>query len=97
MRRPFRTRVCFYGCFPRVCTLGWYAMPPQGMRFEIRLGHETRNAVGPRYRKRDDGPTPGTRQAHGIGNAIVHFALNGHRIPAQGIALTTPSERIGVF
>ncbi len=30
-------------------------------------------------------------------NAIVQYALNGHRIPAQGIALGTTSHRIGVF
>ena len=30
-------------------------------------------------------------------NPIVPFALNGHRIPAQGIALGTACERIGVF
>ena len=27
MRRSFRTRVSFSGRIPRVCTLGWYAMP----------------------------------------------------------------------
>jgi hypothetical protein len=32
-----------------------------------------------------------------IGNAIVPFAPTGQRIPAQGIALGTASQRIGVF
>ena len=31
MRRSFRTRVSFSGWIPRVCTLGWYAMPRWGM------------------------------------------------------------------
>jgi hypothetical protein len=31
MRRSFRTRVSFSGRIPRVCTLGWYAMPRWGM------------------------------------------------------------------
>ena len=31
MRRSFRTRVSLSGWIPRVCTLGWYAMPLQGM------------------------------------------------------------------
>ena len=41
MRRSFRTRVSFSGWIPRVCTLGWYAMPLQGkgMGFETGLGH----------------------------------------------------------
>ena len=39
MRRSFRTRVSFSGWIPRVCTLGWYAMPIQGMGFETGLGH----------------------------------------------------------
>ncbi len=36
MRRSFRTRVSFSGRIPRVCTLGWYAMPRWGMGFETR-------------------------------------------------------------
>ena len=39
MRRSFRTRGCFSGWVPRVGTLGWYAMPIQGMGFETGLGH----------------------------------------------------------
>ncbi len=39
MRRSFRTRSCFAGWVPRVGTLGWYAMPRQGMGFETGLGH----------------------------------------------------------
>ena len=31
MRRSFRTRGFFAGGIPRVCTLGWYAMPRQGI------------------------------------------------------------------
>ena len=31
MRRSFRTRGYFSGWVPRVCTLGWYAMPIQGI------------------------------------------------------------------
>ena len=31
MRRSFRTRGFFVEEIPRVCTLGWYAMPRQGM------------------------------------------------------------------
>ena len=61
---------------------------------------------GPRDRKRVGrpvnghavaGPVSGTRWAHGIETVIVQYALNGHRIPAQGIALGTASHRIGVF
>ena len=33
MRRSFRTRVSFSGSIPRVCTLGWYEIPLQGMGF----------------------------------------------------------------
>ncbi len=36
MRRSFRTRVSSSGSIPRVCTLGWYAIPLQGIRFETR-------------------------------------------------------------
>ena len=36
MRRSFRTQVYFAGGIPRVCTLGWYAMPRQGMGSEMR-------------------------------------------------------------
>ena len=42
------------GGIPRVCTLGWYAMPLQGMGFETGLGHGIRNTMG----------------AHGIGNRL---------------------------
>ena len=37
MRRSFRTRVCFDGWIPRVGTLGWYAMPRQGMEWETQF------------------------------------------------------------
>ena len=47
MRRSFRTRVFFSGWVPRVCTLGWYAMPRQGMGFETRFDIEVeRNRTG---------------------------------------------------
>jgi hypothetical protein len=36
MRRSFRTRVSFSGSIPRVCTLGWYEIPLQGMGFRTR-------------------------------------------------------------
>ena len=36
MRRSFRTLVSFSGLIPRVCTLGWYAMPLQGMKSGTR-------------------------------------------------------------
>ena len=36
MRRSFRTRVCFSGWSLRVVTLGWYAMPLEGMGLEPR-------------------------------------------------------------
>ena len=74
MRRSFRTRGYFSGLIPRVCTLGWYAMTPQGMGSDTWLA----------------GPVSGTRWAHGI-ETVVLYALNGHRIPAQGIALGTAS------
>jgi hypothetical protein len=35
MRRSFRTRVCFFGVNSQGCTLGWYAMPIQGMESEM--------------------------------------------------------------
>ena len=63
MRRSFRTRGFCAGEIPRVCTLGWYAMPPQGMGSDTWLA----------------GPVSGTRWgsgighvvgAHGIGNAL---------------------------
>ena len=40
MRRSFRTQVCFAGSIPRVGTLGWYAMPRQGMGFETPVDIE---------------------------------------------------------
>ena len=38
MRRSFRTLVSFAGGIPRVGTLGWYAMPRQGIGSEMRFG-----------------------------------------------------------
>jgi hypothetical protein len=48
MRRSFRTRVCFARWIPRVGTLGWYAMPYQGMG----IG----NAMGPEIDSNGDNP-----------------------------------------
>ena len=45
MRRSFRTRVSFSGWIPRVGTLGWYAMPLQGMVTDTRLGHGIANVL----------------------------------------------------
>ena len=39
MRRSFRTQVSFSGWIPKVYTLGWYAMPQQGMESETWLRH----------------------------------------------------------
>jgi hypothetical protein len=100
MRRSFRTRVCFSG-YSQGCTLGWYAMPRWGKESETwstvwnrKYGHmvgapSSGNAV--------DGPVTETRWARGIETIIVQYAPTGQRIPAQGIALRTASERIGVF
>ena len=33
----------FAGGIPRVCTLGWYAMPRQGMGFETRVENTGRH------------------------------------------------------
>ena len=71
----------FFGWVPRVGTLGWYAMPRQGMGLDTWLGIGIGNVVG----------------AHGIGKVIVPFAPTGQRIPAQGIALGNKSKRISVF
>ena len=45
MRRSFRTRVSFSGWIPRVGTLGWYAMPLQGMVTDTRFGHGIGNVL----------------------------------------------------
>ena len=61
MRRSFRMRGCFSGWIPKVCTLGWYAMPLQGMDREHcgppvtetpsgrRIGNTTGSACGWAY------------------------------------------------
>ena len=51
MRRSFRTRGCFSGWIPRVGTLGWYAMPLQGMDREHSGQSGNGNTVGAPYRK----------------------------------------------
>ena len=102
MRRSFRTRGFFVGSIPRVGTLGWYAMPPSGHGIGHVVGGSGKgNTVGVRYREQPGhgrapktwlpGPVTGTRWGSGIETVIVHYALNGPRIPAQGIALGTAS------
>jgi hypothetical protein len=56
MRRSFRTRGCFSGWIPRVGTLGWYAMPLQGMDREHSGRSGNGNTIGAPYRKRDGAP-----------------------------------------
>ncbi len=143
MRRSFRTRVSFSGWIPRVGTLGWYAMPHQGMGFPTRLrqvpekrwarggGAVTGNRVAGggivnavvdwlpwSFAETLERDAPRWGHGRGIGNVIFLFALDrevnqlpcralirrrrlaalkGHRIPAQGNALGTASQRIGVF
>ena len=46
MRRSFRTRVCFSGWSLRVVTLGWYAMPLEGMGLEPRCSSGSHGASG---------------------------------------------------
>ena len=56
------------GGIPRVCTLGWYAMPLQGMGFETGLGDGSRRRLALRQngkepdskivRRRDRGQRP---------------------------------------
>ena len=45
------------GGIPRVCTLGWYAMPLQGMGFETGLEHGSRR----RLALRQNGIEPGSK------------------------------------
>ena len=59
MRRSFRTRSCFAGWVPRVGTLGWYAMPIQGMGFETGLGH----GIGNGSTLRENGIEPDKRRS----------------------------------
>jgi hypothetical protein len=63
MRRSFRTRGCFSGWIPRVCTLGWYAMPLQGMDRERGRRSGVGDAIGAPYRKRPRGSVSETRWA----------------------------------
>ena len=65
-------------------------MPPQGMASEPRwTAHSNGNAVS--------SPVTETRWARVTETVIVQYAPTGHRIPAQGIALGTASQRISVF
>ena len=77
-------------------------MPPSGHGIGHLVGGSGKgNTVGVRYREQPGhgrgpktwlaGPVSEPRWAHGIETVIVHYALNGHRIPAQGIALGTAS------
>ena len=84
MRRSFRTRSCFFGWIPRVGTLGWYAMPLQGM------GSGTRSAV--RYRRHNRGAVSGTRSAAGIGDTIEAPYRERRRRP---VSETRSRHRIG--
>ena len=83
-------------------------MPPQGMASETRwTAHSNGNAVdGPvtetRWTAHSNGnavssPVTETRWARVTETVIVQYAPTGHRIPAQGIALGTASQRISVF
>ena len=63
MRRSFRTRGCFSGWIPRVGTLGWYAMPLQGMDRERGRRSGVGDAIGAPYRKRPRGSVSETRWA----------------------------------
>ena len=84
MRRSFRTRSCFFGWIPRVGTLGWYAMPLQGM------GSGTRSAV--RYRRHNRGAVSGTRSAARIGDTIEAPYRERRRRP---VSETRSRHRIG--
>jgi hypothetical protein len=68
MRRSFRTRVSLSGWIPRVCTLGWYAMPFQGM------GSGTWCDAPLVALDRERGAMP--RWWHGIGNVVLAWDRN---------------------
>ena len=63
----------------------------------VRHGRRIGNVVFVWYKPQDEEIVHGTMSRPDTENVIVPFALNGHRIPAQGIALGTASEKIGVF
>ena len=46
MRRYLRTRVSLSGGIPRVCTLGWYARPLQGILTATRGRRGASGSVG---------------------------------------------------
>ena len=69
MRRSFRMRGCFSGWIPKVGTLGWYAMPLQGMDRERSGKSGNGNTVGESYRKHRRGAvseTPPALRADGL-------------------------------
>ena len=70
MRRSFRTRGCFSGWIPRVGTLGWYAMPLQGMDRENSGQSGNGNTIGAPYRKHYRGSVTETPSVLRIGNTI---------------------------
>ena len=70
MRRSFRTRGCFSGWIPRVGTLGWYAMPLQGMDRENSGQSGNGNTIGAPYRKHYRGSVSETLSGRRIGNTI---------------------------
>ena len=67
MRRSFRTRVSFSGWIPRVCTLGWYAMPRWGMGSGTWLGDWLQ-------RSRSDTSGRDAPLGHGRGNVVAELA-----------------------
>ena len=70
MRRSFRTRGCFSGWIPRVGTLGWYAMPLQGMDRENSGQSGNGNTIGAPYRKHYRCSVSETLSGLRIGNTI---------------------------
>jgi hypothetical protein len=75
-------------------------LPDEGMALETRWGRGSETSsfnllnevthTSPMARH-----APGGGHEHGIEIVILQLALKGHRIPAQGIALGTASQRIG--
>ena len=95
MRRSFRTRSCFAGWVPRVGTLGWYAMPIQGMGFETGLGHGIgngstlrENGIEPDKRRseRRSAPRPGSA-THGYKRSEYDTTTQGSLLPDEGLPL----------
>ena len=88
MRRSFRTRGCFSGWIPRVGTLGWYAMPLQGMDRERGRRSGVGDAIGAPYRKRDGPPY---RKRRGRCVRMGLFAeVAGHQRLVTGLVAPSP-------